>query len=319
MSIEVLEAPSVADLLSREIPPTRSWVEPKIITHSGISIAVAGPKRGKSLVVSEICRSIISGDNTFGHPDFTVPRKGKVLALDYEVGEGGLHERLKAILSEESQENIRNFRYVCKDTEKFGLTSMLFSDPAGFDKLYRLVDATQPNLLVIDPVRRCLGAWDESKATDVGLFTNRLDKLVADFKHNNMSILLVHHTRKEPTGEYRNNWDELDPSNASGSGRWFGDFDCLITMAKTEEEKFNKNGHRYWTLRTRFRTRHSEDPADVFLNVNEHDDLRVRFAGKIVERPPTTLKRMVKEERPVLTLRGDQDKLMFDVPSERAW
>lgn len=273
-------------------------------------INAASPKAGKSFFAMELARSVATGDMPFGTDFFSVPETGKVLLLDYEVTEEGLQERALKVLAQQDNDLLdQNFMYVSKDTEKFNLPEMQFSEQQGFDSLRRLLDLAQPNVLIVDPIRRALGSWDESKASDVGLLFGRLDKLLREFRHNKMSIVINHHYRKMPAANARGDWDPLEADNTSGSGRFFGDVDALVTMYREPGNKLNKTGHQFWTVKTRWQTRHSEDPADMFFNINEYDDLRVRFSGKVGQGPAKI--DLKPKSRPVKPLKGEQ-QLMFE-------
>lgn len=278
------------------------------MTHGGIMLLSASPKVGKSLFGLEIGLSVAAGRTPFGFKQLWVPETARVLLVDYELGEKGLQERAaKVVRSDEWPLLDQNFRCVSKDDENYNVPSMVLSEPAGFKELYRVVDDTQPNVLIIDTLRRAIGSYEETSNADMGQVTMKLDRLVRDFRENNLSVIVIHHNKKKPGVQYQMNWDPLDPENMSGAGSLFGNPDALMMLhTDPEDDRFNAAGQRMWKVKSRIRLRHGEDPGDMFFEVNRDNDLGVKFVGLVQERPRTLAGSASKLE----PVKGEQMKLL---------
>jgi KaiC/GvpD/RAD55 family RecA-like ATPase len=148
-----------------------------LLPKRGKAMLYAQPKTGKSWFCLQLARSVGAGEPFFGLPTI----KGKVLYVQYELGEEVLQGRLKA---------------TGKDYENVwvGTTfSMKLDSPAGQKALLRAVDAVEPDVVIIDPWYKAISG-DENEAVDVMDILDFLDTVIEGY---GCSLFLIHHSGKD--------------------------------------------------------------------------------------------------------------------------
>lgn len=137
----------------------------------------APAKAGKSFLAVQMARCIGSEEYFLGMP--TV--QGRVLYIQFELGESILHKRMTS----------SGFSYpnVFVGTS----FSMKIDMKAGQEQLLRAMEAVKPNVLILDPLYKCL-AGDENEAAEVRKALDFLDGLIEQF---HCSIVVIHHAGKD--------------------------------------------------------------------------------------------------------------------------
>lgn len=144
----------------------------------GKSLLYAPPKAGKSYLCLQLARCIGSEESFLGIPT----TKGKVLYIQFELGEEILQHRMK----EDTKKDYANV-FV-------GTTfSLKLDSKAGQEQLVRAMEAVEPNVLILDPWYKAI-LGDENESSDVRKILDFLDTVIEGF---NCSILVIHHAGKD--------------------------------------------------------------------------------------------------------------------------
>lgn len=167
---------SAADFLAMDLPQVPFYIK-EWLPKMGKMIIFAPAKSGKSYLCYQIARAIGSGLDVLGLPTM----KGKVLYVQFELGEEVLRERL--LETRKSYENVW-----------IGTSFALKLDtPEGQEQLRRAVEAVSPDVLILDPLYKAM-VGDENESHDVMDALNYLDFLIQTYQ---CSIILIHHSGKE--------------------------------------------------------------------------------------------------------------------------
>ena len=267
--LSLIKPLSIADLITKEFPPQPVWIGPDILPKSCKLLWGGEAKIGKSHGIIEIGRGLALGESPFDCPLFNVPRPASVLLVEHELKPYGLHKRVKKALGDidESRRKKMEFNYIS------GEHTINFSSPEGRKLLEDIIKDYRPEILMLDPISK-MHNFDENSNTEIGRMYAYLDSLIDYGKSWGMSIIMSHHFGKPPT--IKSDREALDAYNFRGAAKFKDDPDVLITAIRS---CFLPTPHVSWRLRTRWITRHDESPPDIFLNVNENNDLRVKYHG----------------------------------------
>jgi hypothetical protein len=198
------------------------------LLYEGELMLLAGrPKVGKSRLVHQMTVSLSNGIPFLG---MTVPRARRVLLVDLENKPWAIKDRLTRMADKKSAN--RNVFVWCSDT--LAENAIDFSSE-GTKELERILDRTQPDVLIIDPWRLWLGK-DENDANEVVKGLKALTALRKNRPH--LAIIVVHHVRKErfesPAKLMR------DPSlwveNISGHYALVGHVDACYGLERQEQD-----------------------------------------------------------------------------------
>lgn len=200
-------AQSFSDLHATPLPDLPCWVEPRILLKGSLMILSGPAAIGKTFLMLEAADNLSRGEALWGL--FPVPRAVRVLLIEQEVGIYGIQERLRA--KYEGRRAPEDAWVVTKDPE-IGV-----DDPAGFERLGRLVETVNPGVLILDPATRFLVLGDESDNTAIARFYRQLDRLLVT--RPNLSIILTHHFGKDPK-EPAEGWDDLNLDQGRGASKW---------------------------------------------------------------------------------------------------
>ena len=274
--------------LSRKIERTKREYEESRLTFKDfilagqmktVCISVSHPSKlfiTKDFIVThnshgiiEMARGLALGEAPFDCPLFTVPRPASVLLVEHELKPYGLQKRLKKAMGDLSEERLRKMEFNAISGEH----TINFSSDEGRKLLEKVVKDYRPEILMLDPISK-MHNFDENSNTEIGKMYSYLDSLIDQGKGWGMSIIMSHHFGKPPT--IKSDREVLDAYNFRGAAKFKDDPDVLITAVRT---CFLGTPHVSWRLRTRWVTRHDESPPDIFLNVNENNDLRVKYHG----------------------------------------
>jgi hypothetical protein len=269
---------NLKQLLEKEFPEIPYWIGAGMIPKSGKVLIGGEAKIGKTWTVLEMIRALATGTPMFGWDILDVKEPAKVLYIDKEIGERQFKPRIEgsplAALDDECLERIE---YRCRDHE------IVLSDPDGRSYLMDMVEASQPDVLILDPIGKC-HYYDENDATEIAQLLGYFDELLNTFKGRDMSLVIVHHMNKPPRD--RSDFDGLSPYNFRGSSKWFDDPDSILTMRRMP----NIGGIDWeaWTMQGRFTFRHEQSLGDFTLAFNRERDKRVVYEGLVDETPPLT-------------------------------
>lgn len=145
--------------------------------------------------------------------------QGKVLYIDFELSEASSWDRLHKIidalgLGTDCLENIAIWSLKGQATTLDNLA----------DKIIRKCKANGFDVVILDPIYKVLFG-DENSASDMGKFTNQLDRIAAEA---GVSVIYCHHHSKGAQG----NKKSLD--RGSGSGVFSRDADAIIDIIELE-------------------------------------------------------------------------------------
>ena len=169
--------------LARPRPAELEWTIPRWQPAGSRVVLAAQFKAGKTVLVDNVCRSLVDGDDFLGVATMT-PIDGTVALLDFEMGEAQL-------LAWFDDQGIRN-------TDRVLLIPMR-GKATGFDLLDGGVRSVWAALLaehdvkyiILDCLRPILDALGLDEHRDAGRFLVALDELLAEAAISN--ALLVHH------------------------------------------------------------------------------------------------------------------------------
>jgi hypothetical protein len=203
-----LQLTRFSDLVNRAPSP---WLIDGVIRET--SVATLYGRRGsyKSFVALDMAASVATGVPWQGH---TVRNKGLVIYVAAEGG-GGMVQRARAWSEQHDIPPYAvNMRLV---TEPFICMPASEDMDLLVDRIREVIDwkpegdidletghtaehpmaREWPQLIVIDTLARCLHG-DESKAIDMGMFVQGVDRLKIEF---NCAVLIIHHTGWDETHE----------------------------------------------------------------------------------------------------------------------
>lgn len=162
-------------------PPSLVSIIDKGLMYSGTKVIIYGKYKSlKSMLATRLCMSLCQGKTWIGF-DTT---KSSVMYLQLEVPNPMLQKRVAkmALTLDAAHEPF----YIWTDpTAKIDTVE-------GYAKIEEQVEKYKPKVLVIDPIYKIMSG-DLLNTQHVQLLTDWIDKLIAKY---NLSVILVHHTRK---------------------------------------------------------------------------------------------------------------------------
>lgn len=207
---EVPEPRSVADLLRQDFP-LLDWIVPDVIPD-GCHLVIAAPKIGKSLLTLGLAIACARGGKAFGSIKV---RPRPVLLLDLESGDRRLASRLDAF-------NITTvpdtFEFHTEPETALAMMREFMDRHRGESPLVILDTLSE----VMGPKPRDLAPMLHEKRT-----LQPIQRLCAD--DPGASVLIVHHTRKDKTG------DSVDSS--SGTHGLTGAVDGIFVLDRPDRQK----------------------------------------------------------------------------------
>lgn len=203
---------SLSELMEREFPERKMTVE-SLLVESTVSLIVAPPKMGKTMAALNIGLAVASGGRAFGSLKV---EQGRVLGLFLEDGQRRLQERARFMLGSAPVSD--NF-FIATEWQAF---------PAGLEALEQCLQARpDTRLIIIDTLKR-VRPRENPNARLYDSDYNALGPL-SDLAHQyNVSVLVVHHTRKAQSD------DPMDL--VSGSTGLTGAVDSVMVLKRTRGE-----------------------------------------------------------------------------------
>lgn len=205
-----------ADLLAMDLAPLR-WVVPDLIPE-GTTVLAAPPKVGKSCLVYQIAVEASIGGELFGRR--VTP--GSVLYMALEDGKRRGQDRLRAVLAGRTMP--RGRLEVRWDAPPIG--KGLEEEIAAW-----LDDHPDAVLVAIDTLGKARPASDGRRgAYEVDV--EHLTRLQSLFRDRNVGLLIVHHSRKEKTGDFL--------ASVSGTYGITGSVDTIVVIRRERNEQFGQ-------------------------------------------------------------------------------
>lgn len=202
------EVESGTDLLNRYIAPAKYYVEGMVTT--GMGLVVAPPKFGKSWFALDLAISVATGTEFFGKKT----RQAGVLYYALEDNDRRLQTRLSEVAGD--RKNLDHFYHI---EEAPSIENGLFDDIEN-----NLMEHPEIELIVIDTLQKVRGSAKKTEGAYGYDYreTGEIQRFAFDHE---LSILLVHHTRKI-----------IDPNdlvgNVSGTNGVAGAADYVFGMSK---------------------------------------------------------------------------------------
>ena len=262
-------------LMKMEFEPLQFTTE-KILPH-GLFILAGSPKIGKSWLALDLCRAVSTGGQLWDFPAV----HGDVLYFALEDRHRRIQDRLKKIQAE----NV-NLSRLHTSLTAAGLHNGLLDDIDDFISFY-----PQTNLIIIDTFEH-IRSGGNTENTLYSCDYKNMNKLREITNKHKLTLLLVHHTRKQ---------GDKDPLNTiSGSTGLSGASDGLfilekitrtgstakLTIANRDTEGFCFNLHfDNDTCRWNFIGNHTEDEDDAgdILAILVDDFLQEEWSGTATE------------------------------------
>lgn len=186
----------------------KDWLIDKLIPCCSVGVWTGKRATYKTFTAMEAVYAISSGTMFVGrYPT----KQGTVLYLDKENGIPIIKQRAKMIKKGRQEDTSYDVGFICFSTLKI-------DKPNDLKKIEELIIKYKPIALFIDTYRRAIG-FDENDAGEVSkLFVDTLRPLVEKYK---LSIVLIHHDKKNSPGE---GGDEMDMLRGSSDLANYADF-----------------------------------------------------------------------------------------------
>ena len=276
MLVKTTRAKCVFELMDGEEISTPCWVNP-IIPRQGKVILGSYAKAGKTACMLSIIRALVTGENLFNCPRYTIPEPANVLIFEQELGEAGFQRRIKKVFHGISRR--KSVKYLSRDSD------VSFSDHKGIELIGNEIADARPNIVILDPIGAMFHG-DENSSQEIGMFWREINRMLAMGVREDMTFIISHHFGKRPNGKAAENFDFLDPYNFRGSGKWYDAPDTMITMNRLQD--INVQGHRAWRLQMRITLRQDEPQPEIYCTVNRDGDLRVLYERDVDPPQPVT-------------------------------
>ncbi len=209
--VKLLEVVDGETLMDMQFPKSRFCIHS--LLPQGVSILGGAPKIGKSWMVLDWCVRIAKGEDIWNLPT----EKGTVLYLCLEDSLARIQDRLNCITDE-----VPNNLYVATKSES--IETGLIQQIQNF-----IITHTDTTLIVIDTFQMIRNNSELSYANDY----NEICKLKQYADETSISILLVHHLRKQ---------GDSDPLNKlSGTTGISGAVDAVLVLDKDKRNESKAN------------------------------------------------------------------------------
>ncbi len=196
-----------AEMLASEPAPI-DWLVEGVVARGTLTMLAGREKEGKSMLCQALAATVAAGGGRVGGLDC---RPGRVLIIDAENGRAVIHRRVRGLGLELG--HAPQLRFVV--TRGFDLRH-------GLAELERVVEAVEPDLLVLDSWRSLWGG----KENDSDEVAACLDPVRSFGRDRNLGTILIHHMSRGRDGaaEYRG-------STAAGAS-----VENILTLARHRDD-----------------------------------------------------------------------------------
>lgn len=201
-------AKSFEELLETTKP---DFLVENFLPRGGVGLLAAPPKARKSWAALQLAYAVASGTPWWG---FEVGTAGKVLYVQAELTEWTISQRLRQLYGLDFRS--ANLKFVTVSAANL----MMPTDLGGFEAL---VEAEQPDLVIIDPIANFFSV-NENSSQEVNALFDRL----AFLKDRKCALMLVHHAGKTEDRE-------INPRHIRGSSVFFARPDAIVTLSVMSE------------------------------------------------------------------------------------
>lgn len=186
MNDQELPIDRIGDVAER--PSETRWLVQSLWPAPAVSVIGGQPKCGKSFLGLELAVAVASATPFLGR--FPVERPGRVLAYLAEDSPGDVKARVRALCRD------RRVDLATLDLHLITAPSLRLDERHDRERLEHAIATLQPRLLLLDPLIR-LHAVDENDSRAVSALLGHLRQLE---RTHDLSVVLVHHTRKNQHG-----------------------------------------------------------------------------------------------------------------------
>jgi RecA-family ATPase len=192
------------------------------------------------------------GGGLWGINEFPIPKPANVLYAEFELGPYALQKRVKERYDTLRLKPPPNLYFTSKPI------GMLLDTSSGLSLLQKDIDATEAQVVVIDPVSRAI-LGSENSNDDINSMFRQLGNLQA--KQPTLSIVMIHHFSRPPRDQ--DDFDELSYLNFRGATKFTDAVDTIITLQrlpKAEPEEL-------WRIKSAYTMRQESSPDPIILSV----------------------------------------------------
>jgi len=208
---------TLKELLAESLPPVK-WLVQDILPE-GLSLLLGKPKIGKSFLAFNFACAIASGTNALSNMK---TEKTGVLYFAIEDHKRRLQDRVVKMVNAMIQAGEE-----IPDNLEFSLHMKKLQE-GGMDQLKRLIDSRpEIKFIIIDTLGRVRKTSSGGNAYEID--TDLIGEVQELCKTRNISILLLHHTKKMKESDY------ID--DCSGSTGITGSVDTILKLSRNRNEK----------------------------------------------------------------------------------
>ncbi len=238
---------SFRTLWEEDLGEMPSYVSGGILPKGGFFLFGGEPGVGKSLFILNLMKRLM-GPRPSTFPAYSALTLTDVcqraLYLDAEVGRWGLCDRVRQIYDTAPP---HGFIYTTDTSE------LTLDTEAGRGRLKKLIDASQPEIVIVDPVSSFMAGSDGDNSNVADFF--RSLRWLQEQQKDPLTFILCHHFRKKPSD--RDEWDPLDLENFRGATKWISEAWTVLPLADAK-----RSGR---LVKARFgKVRHGPQPADTW-------------------------------------------------------
>ncbi len=257
-----------------QLPPIR-WCWQNWIPRGMVSMLVAAPGTGKSLMVLDLARRVMTPNQLW--PDGSmILSNGPVIYIDAE-GVPQLHnERAKDWQMDTSR------LFMMPDPLSAGLDTVDLTAELWRDRLIEMTYALKPEMVIIDSLGD-VNSKGENNVEDVRELLNWLTRYTLDFQ---VGMVVIHHLRKKGGNAFM---DLLSQDDVRGSGHIVAKARSLIGLSMInngDSDKGDSDWRRLEILKTNLCKKPDVIGMELVPGINGTPVLRYGQAPK-VEKPAT--------------------------------
>jgi RecA-family ATPase len=254
---------SVTRLARVQARTSSGWLIEDLWSESAVGCLGGAPKSGKTWLALEIAFAVASGKPCLGR--FAVRSHGPVLYFAAEDSPQAVRER---------GVQLAKARSIDLDQLPVGLLdepTIRLDDPKHQYRLRATCKSIRPKLLILDPFVR-LHSADENSASQIAEILGFLRSLQKD---HGVSILLVHHVRKNAAGQ--------PGQSLRGSGDLHAWGDSNLYIVQQAEKTILHVEHRSQPAPQPMVLHRMEDPVHLQVYDSAYLDLTMPLEKKILE------------------------------------